>query len=196
MTSNSVEVIEWEVDLAGERPTRAIATVKRLPGWLFVLTFAPTGEFGGFEVRRQDGGAVVTRRLLRDIPLGELEHAARMKFAPLADAVAAIPSDDVHELARDWYLRAVTASGALRRPGRRGRVDHYYAALAAMYVDLVQRGSSRPNVELAETLCVNTQTVTNQLYEARKRGLLTQAAQGRAGGELTDKARQILLEHE
>ena len=77
------------------------------------------------------------------------------------------------------------------RPGRRGRPDAFYARLAAQYVELLKT-SSTPTKNLAKTRNYSESSTRDFLNQARKRGLLTHSDKGRAGGELTDKARDLL----
>jgi hypothetical protein len=77
------------------------------------------------------------------------------------------------------------------RPGRRGRPDAFYARLAAQYVELLKT-SSTPTKDLAETRNYSPSSTRDFLNQARTRGLLTRSAKGRAGGELTEKARELL----
>ncbi len=77
------------------------------------------------------------------------------------------------------------------RPGRRGRPDAFYARLAAQYVELLKT-SSTPTKDLAALRDYSASSTRDFLNQARKRGLLTRASEGRAGGELTDKARGLL----
>lgn len=78
-----------------------------------------------------------------------------------------------------------------RRPGRSGRPDVFYARLAAEYVDLL-RTSSTPTKDLAERHHFSSTSMRDYLNQARTRGLLTRSQRGRAGGQLTDKARRLL----
>lgn len=87
-----------------------------------------------------------------------------------------------------------------RRPGRRGREDWYYADFAARYVQADKRGSSRPVADVAEEMSRNGETYTaayvrDVIHQARRRGFLTDAPAGRAGGTLTDKAHAALAAH-
>jgi hypothetical protein len=81
------------------------------------------------------------------------------------------------------------------RPGSRGRPHREYAAVAAMYVRLL--GTSKtPLRALVDELGpgYTAAAVRAMLNRARKHGLLTSAPSGRAGGELTEKARALLAE--
>jgi hypothetical protein len=73
--------------------------------------------------------------------------------------------------------------------------DLFFAQWAARYVNEQQRGH-KPVVVLAEAHCLSPATIRNYLQQARDRGLLTEAPPGRAGGDLTDKARDLLRDQE
>jgi hypothetical protein len=93
---------------------------------------------------------------------------------------------------------------ATRRPGRRGHPDHFYALWADTYLRHVDSGSRRAIQELAQAPPVEVEgyvstgervapaTIRSILREARRRGLLSEAPNGRAGGELSAKARRLL----
>lgn len=95
---------------------------------------------------------------------------------------------------RSWHSPAAKAAADdLRgRPGRAGRGDRPYADLAARYLELCAE-SDRPVVDLAEERFQSVSTVRNLLTEAGRRGLI-ERTQGRAGGRLTAKAKQLLQE--
>jgi hypothetical protein len=86
------------------------------------------------------------------------------------------------------------AAGVPRRPGRKGRDDSFYVAVAAAYVDALGEGSRKPVVDAALKLSeawggvYEPDYVRDLLHGARQRGLLTRPPKGRAGGELTGKA--------
>lgn len=80
--------------------------------------------------------------------------------------------------------------GERKRPGRRGRTDLDYARLASRYVDLLD--DPTPIKLMASQDDLSEITIRGLLYEARKRGLLTSATPGQAGGKLTDKAVRLL----
>lgn len=82
-------------------------------------------------------------------------------------------------------------AGRLRRPGRRGRPDKDYAEIAAEYVEAMAN-SEAPVKHLAAKLNYGEQTIRALLHEARERDLLTDASKGKAGGQLTEKARRML----
>ncbi len=85
-----------------------------------------------------------------------------------------------------------------RRPGSSGRDDRFYALVAAAYVAAIERGSRKPVVAAADTLSkawegtYEPTYVRDLLHVARGRELLTRPPKGRAGGQLTEKARALL----
>lgn len=74
-----------------------------------------------------------------------------------------------------------------------GITDEYLAWLGRTYVTLVSDGEESVTARLAELVDKKPETIKIHLKEARKRQLLTMV-KGRAGGHLTDKARQLLAD--
>lgn len=79
----------------------------------------------------------------------------------------------------------------------KGRVtDEYLARLAVAYEELAPQGRS---VSTALTNALNSKlpTVKGHIMRARREGFLTEAIEGREGGEATTKARELIagLEH-
>jgi hypothetical protein len=86
---------------------------------------------------------------------------------------------------------------APRRPGRAGRPDLFYARIAESYVRFVRAGSRSPVKDLAKALrsygdWYSDGTVSQLVFTARDRDLLSPSPVGRAGGDLTPKARGLL----
>lgn len=126
-------------------------------------------------------GEPVTARLLRRLPLGQIQDFARDELVSHKTS----PSRSMQKLAAGW----AQAFEEVGRPGRRGRDDVAYAAVAAMYV-----AHGHDVHKVADELGYSVARIRNILYEARqpRRALLTSAPKGRSGGELTDKAKEIL----
>lgn len=97
-------------------------------------------------------------------------------------------TEGIDRLLEPWRT---SARGAVAR-----RSEVAYAALAARYVELVERGERHPGKVLGESLGMSPVTLAQRVREARSEplGLLTPATQGRAGGFLTDKAKRLLIE--
>jgi hypothetical protein len=85
---------------------------------------------------------------------------------------------------------------APRHVGRRGRSDRFYVEVCVAYIDAVQAGEPAPVQAAADRLGFKHAHVRDALHRARRRGLLTPPPPGRAGGQLTDKARAVLAEPE
>jgi hypothetical protein len=83
----------------------------------------------------------------------------------------------------------------VRRPGRRGRDDGFYAAWADRYVSKCMT-TRRPLPELAQEWHYKESTIRDFVEQARKRGLLVGGSPGRAGGVLSEKAEEILQKGE
>jgi len=81
-----------------------------------------------------------------------------------------------------------------RRPGRpRSTSDRELADLAAAYVTAIEEGSVNPVAVAALERSYSHSHARDKLHEARERGLLTRPpTAGRAGGELTQKARALV----
>lgn len=80
-----------------------------------------------------------------------------------------------------------------RRPGSLGRDDAYYLDVAIRYVQAIEHGSRQPIADVAEQMGgFRRGHVRDLVAEARKRGLLTSAPKGLAGGKLTAKALRLL----
>jgi hypothetical protein len=124
----------------------------------------------------------ITARLLRDISVSDLEQTLQ---------------EALHESSTHPVLRAIArdVDAHSERPGRRGRPDLHYARWAARYVDAL-RHSSTPNAHLADEAGLRPEQVRDAIHEARARGLLTKTGRGRAGGQLTTKAVNLLAEQE
>ena len=164
---------------------------------------APPGGLAATALRRVTPGehlGVLYRRLGETADEAERKREIGPRLSPLAGrppfpsdyttvpAVATFQLED-YELSRD----------ELRRTSRRPRAasDLRYAKVAARYVAAVTRGSRRPAAEVAEEMTrdggwYEPQHVKELTYEARRRGFLTPTRQGRPGGQLTEKALEVL----
>lgn len=182
------------------------------PGWEFVLGITREGAVHHFEMicteheRPQHwrlggvaveapwpdlaphAGAGLSSRRLGAVPLidlrDELARVVRSAAAPTTDRPNGLPQ--------------LALSTRLIGPGpRRRRSDLDHAVFAAKYADLVARDHPAPIKALAEELGKTTAVVRNLRDRACNDGLLTKPpAPGRAGGELTEKARALLADRE
>ncbi len=133
----------------------------------------------------------LTASVMRQVSWGGLISSAKA----LAAMKLALSAGDRRYL--DDALEAWRRSGPPKsRPARLEMSDLEYASLAARYAELLAEGFAHPTAILADELGYQPGTVNQRVREARKRGLLTAAPAGRAGGELTDKARGLLASEE
>jgi hypothetical protein len=143
------------------------------------------------------GGLVTTD--LRDIPLLDIsrEVLARVRTGES-------PSGWEIELSTGETVRSPFtppppprgwATNLAKRPGRAGKPDLYYALFAVEYVQLLDQ--PKPLIRLAKKRRLSPSQARSILYEARRRQLLTDPpVKGRAGGELTSEAIDILRQYE
>lgn len=91
-------------------------------------------------------------------------------------------------------VKAGAAGDPIRKSrGALGSGDGRLALLAARYVELCSdQVTKAPLQVLANEWSLAIETVRSYLYRARERGLLTSPGRGRAGGELTDRAIDLL----
>lgn len=134
----------------------------------------------------------LTTRALRDVQLG---HAVQLAYTQLGRW---FDRDRRHPGSVMPTSFTATAVDTPRRPGRKGREDSFYVVAAAAYVDALEQGNRKPVVTAAQTLSetwggtYEPTYVRDLLHVARERGLLTRPPRGRAGGQLTDRARALL----
>ncbi len=142
-----------------------------------------------------------------DLPLLELRlRPATLSHSPegiTAEIVRSIHLNPLHTAVRNW-VQSPPNVGPLARPtrptysekkktGPRGQDDLYFAEWASRYVDELTRTSNPVAALVRQFNYLNESTLRYYLNEARRRGLLTAAPSGRAGGQLTEKARELLF---
>lgn len=80
------------------------------------------------------------------------------------------------------------------KSGRNGLPEIYYACLAYMYISYCEEFPSNPTSELASKLQIKSKTLSTQLSQSRKKGMLSiidvSTRKGRAYGEITPKAKK------
>jgi hypothetical protein len=165
-------------------------------------------------------GAQLTRRFVRDIPFGELEQAAlpiaiRRLAEEAHDAAAVVtftdasgntvgqsplvddggPDTEVARAAarRHALLAQSKGDGGARRKGGRPALhpDEFYALMAYRYVQALQFGRDPIRAVARDADCSMSQA-RNHISVARRKELLTATLPGRAGGQLTGKAGELL----
>ena len=86
-----------------------------------------------------------------------------------------------------------SASRKGRKRGRPGRSAQELARIARAYVRRLEVGSLRPIADVATRYSLERSVVRDVLHRARQQGLLSKAlSAGRAGGQLTPQARELL----
>lgn len=178
----------WRLTLwLGDQAGRTVVTELRLhpdEGSAVQAAHQPPGwshsEQTRFHVMPTGG---ITARTLKNLTLGRHIGAARAAVARKLRIEGQLREGtfEMHEVA-----------AAMPAAGRRGRPDAFYAHLAQEYLQTVRAGSPAPLVEIANRMGSNANTVAARIKEARRRGLLSRTDRGRSGGELTDKARELL----
>jgi hypothetical protein len=158
-------------DIEGFRGWQVVAEVATTDAGLQIdrLTVEPWGDVV------PPGG--ITTRMLRQIRTG----AIIASYRAAARAIGAI----LPEAAPDLSVS--------ERVGRRGRDDRFYARWAAEYVNALTR-SGNPVAEMAARHHLSASQIRNLVYACRKKDMLTAAPPGRAGGELTARAIELLRE--
>jgi hypothetical protein len=107
----------------------------------------------------------LTARLLRAVPLGQLRSVVNLHLASRREVRGRLPD-----------------------PTRAKRHDNqYYATWAAHYARAAE-SSPRPIVYLADKFDMDRGQVRDVIHACRRRGFLTPATRGIAGGHLTDQA--------
>lgn len=162
-----------------------VATVwlehRRHPGLSYRLDVSPMGELVSFYVGPlsyvNDGGTVgspaLSATMFREVPLGQL-HTAAVAALDLVRLVGAQPPAD-------------------RKRARRSPVtDHDLAVFASEYVAAIAQGQRAPLRNLAERHHLSYSGASERRRLCVSRGMMTTLGQGRAGGTLTDRAREAL----
>ena len=157
-------------DIEGFRGWQAEAVISSTDAGLQIdrLTIKPWGD------AVPPGG--ITTRMLRQVRTGAIFASYRSAARALSFVLDAAPDLSVSE-----------------RVGRRGRDDRFYARWAAEYADAFTR-SGHPVAELAARHNLSPSQVRNLVYACRNKKMLTAAPPGRAGGELTARAIELLKE--
>lgn len=166
------------------RPPRppALVAVSIVPGRL--------DRNGNFKGRPPASGSQLGVAQIRANKTSEARELLKQRLSKEAQSEVADPL--TLALAREW------AGEFSKRPrtGRAGRDDRFYAQIARQYVDAIRRGSGKPVEDVAAQTKYNASTIRDMLHRARRRGLLTPAGQGKAGGNLTKRAERLLETHQ
>ena len=180
-------------------------TWTKVPELWFEVRMRRGGDLLEVNVKAREGHRISARRL-RLAPIGEMQRAIHAQLEifgrgqKLGDPIKreeggkweVVTEED---LARDrdevqYFAELAESFRNVPRPGAAGRNERDYAALARLYVGLL--GEKKPTEALARQVGVSPKTASNLLYKAREKGMLTPTVRGKAGGELTDKAKRLL----
>ncbi|MBO2446120.1 hypothetical protein J4573_03395 [Actinomadura barringtoniae] len=128
----------------------------------------------------------ITGNVLRAIPLAHLtEELREVRRTAQNLRKEAVRIDGVAELIADTIRTDPT-------PGRRGRSEEFYALVAALYAWHVDQRYPNPVKRLADLCGASWRVSANWVRLAREKGFLTEGHERRPGGELTEKASEIL----
>jgi hypothetical protein len=138
----------------------------------------------------------IPARLAGKIDIGELVQLAQQCAA---DENRRTGHASQH-LARDSNRKAaITTQRTPKhvRPGRKGNGIDHYLLWADRYANTVAAGARHPIAALAAEYGEDRNYVRDTIADARRRHrLLTDQGQGRAGGQLTKKARNLMTERQ
>lgn len=126
-------------------------------------------------------GVSITTAMLREISAAELvsQTLAAVRAAQ-GLLLEGFEEDDLDYLLDGWS-------------GARERDEVAYAALAWAYIEELRKGERKPSEALATRLGFTAGTTNQRVREARLHyKFLTPAPAGKAGGQLTDRAKNVL----
>jgi hypothetical protein len=157
------------------------------------LTARPPGEWSAtvLGVRAPCPRSGITARLLRAVPLGVLWKAMPTYLRQAARQGEVLRAPDPR-LTKELGFAAPSSGRRSRRPVP----DVLCAALAAVYVEALKADPRRALRLAAAEARLPYKRMRDIIHQARKRRLLTTAGmkQGKAGGALTSKARDLLAD--
>ncbi|WP_173096960.1 hypothetical protein [Actinomadura verrucosospora] len=131
----------------------------------------------------------ITVDVLRSIPLARISRAAKAE----SSMVQRTAREDYCSETIDGLARQISrAARSVRRPGRAGRPDEFFAFVAAIYSWYVDLGYSDPVRKVGEATGCGWRSVANWVRLAREKGMLAEASPGRPGGVLTERALRLL----
>lgn len=182
----------WRVRMRRGEPTTATLAVglDDLPGWRL-------------EVTLQEGEATIdpVRFVIEPADIEQPPSPATPVYRKLggADFERAVQRDMQQDMIRQlfppsWRSKVLQS----RRYGRQPVSELELAEVAAAYVQACEDDPKRPTALLAERMGVSYHTaqgLKRKAAHSAKPPLLELAGQGRSGGRLTERARQLLAEN-
>jgi hypothetical protein len=156
----------------------------RWVGYWFRVTF-DRGAVVSFDVRRLPDAPPLRAAMLQAVPLGAIEDAARAATnGAIAEFLKMRPWSIPGAKERAWIAE-------FDAPGEPSDRDHFLAKVALLYVQTIGDKNQRRTIH--ETFDTDIGYVPELIRDARRRDLLTPTTRGRAGGNLTAKAIQLLV---
>lgn len=134
----------------------------------------------------------VSPAFVRDLRMGELLNTALDEHVgdELLAVADSVPQDFVPPPVSP-YLEALMPGGFTTN--RRRMTAHLRMLRASVvYVEITERGMSKPMTVLAESLGCTESTARALITRARIEGYLTPGERGKPGGQLTDRAKMLL----
>lgn len=202
---SAASIGEWEVAGPEAKDDGRTGTIyffsTRRAGTYLAVTLPLDGSetVVGFEMWQQEqqgpAEAAISTRLLRSVPLGRLAHAALLELRRRANHGTDSRFWEGDSAGQGQaMLRSLALvsepTGGHKRPGRRGHPDEHYARLAVDYEKWQQSGDRL--AVMAARWFLSESALRAALGTARRKGFLTPALPGRAGGKATEKAKIVL----
>ncbi|MFF3711731.1 hypothetical protein [Streptomyces phaeochromogenes] len=168
----------------GPPPREGIEIERRIGSWK-VTMWRPIGSAGGGpqEIRiepHEEGDPQEIARGLSSTVLRQIDTRLFVETLDTAPSSIGGAVDEEAGLLREWLADAPRAVS-----------DRYLAMLSAVYVRVVEIGERAPIQALEQITSTKQATLKGHLRAARQRGFLTKV-EGKAGGQLTDKADEVL----
>jgi hypothetical protein len=172
---------------------RAIAAAHVIAGWIMAIEYRRNPvtekvEEHSFHLLRDPdaSGELTADKVWKRLRLGQLRRTVRDDLRSRPDVVLFLPEE--------WNDQTLQS---FPRPGGAGRSDIEYLLWADRYVKAIETNPTSPIKQMAaESGVYSESAIRAYVNKARVRGLLTTAPPGRAGGELTDKARDLLSQRD
>jgi hypothetical protein len=178
-------VVRYQELPTARRPYQAVFVIEsedlEWAGYEFAVWIDPHGLVE-LDIRRGPGAAVLTARRLQKVPVGAIEQLAR---DTLREIIEAWVEENGPGAMSEWYdAFGITPDQVV------GPRDFELAPLAERYVQTLG-DSDQLNILEAEFKW-SGESLPKIIGECRKRGLVTSTSRGKAQGQLTIKALEIL----
>ena len=167
---------------------------------------APPGQWSGDVTNVDEGG--LRPALVKNLAVGALRDQAIQRLTDPDDSFWVdgwpIPQENWFDIAHYAGIEAHADADVPVRPGRQPISDEQLAFIARYYTEAQRTGAKaheyvRSQMESRHGEFLSAGTIAGRVHKARKRGFLTSTEkQGKRGGSLTQKARDLLrrIDHE